>query len=132
MIVVEVPPGEDVLDPVLARIKQRVGEVCFLKIVSPEDAMEVYFQVGMPFNISFDVVCVEDEMQDWLAARAPSRRGVVATVLLDGDIVCNFTLPDVVQALIAFCGSALKRIAAACLAVCSDGICSIVEVSASS
>lgn len=101
VIVVEVPPGEEVLDPALARVKQRVGEACFLKILSPEDAMEVYFEVGRPFNISFEVVCVEDELEKWLATAAPGRRGIAATVLLDADTVCNFTLPDVVQVLTA-------------------------------
>jgi hypothetical protein len=99
VIVVDIPPGEDVLDPALARVKQRVGEVCFLRLLSPEDAMEVYFEVGVPLNVTLEVVCAEDELEAWLSPRGTGRRGIVGTIQLDGETLCNFTLPNITHAL---------------------------------
>jgi FkbM family methyltransferase len=100
VVVVERGPSEGVLDMALARIKMRRQEPCFLRILNPADALEVHFQVGRPLNLTFEVVCREDEVASFLDGRSPSKRGIAGSVHIDSDTLCNFSLPDISQALL--------------------------------
>ena len=99
VLAVEFADGLDVLDPELARVKQRAGQPCYIRMLSPADASQVEFYVGMPLVVSFKVVCKDEDLQAFLLARDPADRGIAGEVHLDSNRLCNFTIPDVEHAL---------------------------------
>ena len=99
VLAVEFADGPHVLDPDLARVKQRAGQPCYIRMLSPADTSQVEFYVGMPLVVSFKVVCKDEDLQAFLLARDPADRGIAGEVHLDSNRLCNFTIPDVEHAL---------------------------------
>jgi len=101
VIVVDAVPHDvhDVIDKELPRTKKRKDEACHFKLLSPADALQIYFRVGDMLNVTLEIVCDQDKLHSWLLARPPGRRGIAGSIMLDHDTLANFTLPDVLSAL---------------------------------